>query len=550
MFRPCFSYFLQTSVVFWACLVGSTESFAFEQPSWFPKESCKEVWKKKRGRPYLFDYEKFGQHEGDQQGQRYQKYIKAALEKNSTSRSKCYKKWTILVAMDANNDLMAYSLWDLFEMESSFRGRGKSNGSTLKKDVIVQHHGTDNLIRRLHMFESNRAYEPEITKRAFVDRGRYSNFESVQSPVIEVFNPTTLNSKKKRFSSFLEWGIREYPAEHYMVIYWGHGKGWMIQDESGKAHLSGEELRDALKEIQESEDGLQGKKRIDNFVADACYMQSLELISEIGDSVRYVSGSAHVQTYLGLPYRALFWEIDKSYPGLRKKSKHLPEELRLKPGDFHYEPTLVGRLLPVLMARNLNPNSKSSYGGRIDRAALQDGLNQLGNAERFTFGTLDVLELQRGLIPKLNLLGKELTEYITRKEELRSDRATQILNQIWSSTQFRSFHETLEFGEFIHRMKGLSNPIDELVDSIKRSLDKAIVHSLQGDKYGDREGFQSLNVWIPKRLRQYENAKSDFSALEGYTVKLNSSESLNFNIFGDFESGWHKFLQAVFEYAE
>ncbi|MCB0393050.1 MAG: hypothetical protein KDD25_00745 [Bdellovibrionales bacterium] len=532
-----------------------TEADFSKRPDWFPKTCCARAWNRKVGRPYIFDYEKYGQSE-NHEGERYLRFLSDSLKANSVPRDQCFKKWTVLIAMDGDSDLYPYSLWDISEMEARF-GRYYSTrnvraGSTLRKDVLVQHQGVeDDIARRFHIFESPREYNPDRIRSDFEKGGELASIHNVLSPIVEAHSiqEERFDSKSKRFSDFLKWGMRKYPSQHYMVIYWGHGKGWMIKDESGKAHLSGLELRDALKEVAEAHDGLQSKGRIDNFVADACYMQGIETATEVSNYVRYISGSAQIQSFLGLPYRTLFYEMDSSFPALRKASDWLPKTEVLKRGSsaWSYEPTVVGKLLPILMSKHVSENG---YGGRIDRAMMEADLEALGNREALTFSTLDGLELQRSVIPKLERLAGDLEKLIETKEttEERAEIAGSILDRIWKLKTFKTSAESRELGSFLAILRGFGASFDQKIDSLLNSIDKATVYSLFGNRYDKSDGFRALNVWLPKNKRSYQDSIVDFSALEGFKSPNIKDEKVN--VFGNVDSNWHKFLNTVFEYGE
>ena len=528
------------ALICFAGAVSPVSANQSRQPSWFPNISCADAWNVRDGRPYVFNYSKFGLHETSQIGERYQNFVKSSLRANPVPRIDCYKKWTILIVMDADNDLMPYSLWDLYEMETSYAQL--VNGSTFRKDVLVQHHGRNqNTVRRFHIFQSPRSYEPQLTRSEFLRGGRYGKIESVHSPVVQAVSTQTesFDEKVERFVDFVKWGVKNYPAEHYMIIYWGHGKGWMVQEEESLAHLTGPELREALKSIYNDSDGLQGKRKIDNFVADACYMQSLELLTEVSPYARFVSGSAEVQSFLGLPYRTLFSEMDKGYRPLAKKSRHLPQDkvVPWRSKEREDEPKLVAKLLPVLVARHL---SKNGFGGRIDRAAIAAGDSSYGDLQRFTFSSVDTAALQIKLIPELNNFGLAALRYLVSEKDQIREKANVMLDQLWLAPSFRSKNESREVGSLLHLWSGFNSEMNLQIRRVDSALNETVVLSLQGKKYDNPNLFQSLNVWFPKRSRNFELEYREFDELEGYEL-----DKTRVNIFGNPESYWRRFINGL-----
>ena len=82
------------------------------RPSWFPQKSCREVWKNRDLAKYDAAKDAALTKDGDLGYPAYQKRLKTS----GIDRSSCYKDWTILVYMAADNDLHPYALWDLEEM--------------------------------------------------------------------------------------------------------------------------------------------------------------------------------------------------------------------------------------------------------------------------------------------------------------------------------------------------------------------------------------------------------------------------------------------------
>jgi hypothetical protein len=101
-------------------------------------------------------------------------------------------KWTVMIYLDADNDLSSWSILDLNEM--------KEVGSTKNVTVIVQHdtHG-------------------ETTKRYKVEKGSLTLLEDMGE--LDMSDGATLQN-------FVSDSVSAYPADHYALILWDHGQGW------------------------------------------------------------------------------------------------------------------------------------------------------------------------------------------------------------------------------------------------------------------------------------------------------------------------------------
>ena len=104
---------------------------------------------------------------------------------------------------------------------------------------------------------------------------------------------------------FLAFGVKHYPAQHYMVVIWSHGTGYaggIAPDYSSGSQLSIAELNNALEYLQYTH--LRGRK-IDIYASDACLMQSLEVIYALRQRARFIIGSANREQKQGWPYQEI-----------------------------------------------------------------------------------------------------------------------------------------------------------------------------------------------------------------------------------------------------
>ena len=101
-------------------------------------------------------------------------------------------QWTWLVYMAGDNNLEGAGRDDLAEM--------KQVGSTADVNVIVQFDTEENKTTR---------YRVEKNKLKAVQ----------QMPGVDCGDPKVL-------TQFIQWGFKNYPAQHYLLDVWNHGGGW------------------------------------------------------------------------------------------------------------------------------------------------------------------------------------------------------------------------------------------------------------------------------------------------------------------------------------
>ncbi|MBN9418192.1 MAG: hypothetical protein J0I12_22270 [Candidatus Eremiobacteraeota bacterium] len=185
-------------------------------------------------------------------------------------------KWTVLNYCAADNNLYAYIYDDAAQMEKT-----GSNGS-VQLVTQLDHRGGGAYRFRV---EQDRQTGPEAERQ-------------IDSPVLQSLGPVNM-SDPKTLSDFLTWGIKSFPAEHYMLIIADHGKGWegMIEDESHKGWMTVPQLKQALDTAQQAT----GQK-LDILGFDACQMAAVEVASEIKDNAKFMIASQALEGREGWPY--------------------------------------------------------------------------------------------------------------------------------------------------------------------------------------------------------------------------------------------------------
>ena len=122
---------------------------------------------------------------------------KATTKKAATVKAKGNASWTIMVYLAGDNNLDGAGATDLLEM--------KKVGSSAAINVVAQF---------------DRAGSKGTTKRLLLRKGT-----SLAADVVGDLGETNTGDPKV-LKDFLTWGIKTYPAQHYLVVLWNHGAGW------------------------------------------------------------------------------------------------------------------------------------------------------------------------------------------------------------------------------------------------------------------------------------------------------------------------------------
>ncbi len=479
---------------------------------------CKDQWK---GQPYAYDFqEEYGA---------FQRRLQ---------RTECEKEWTVLVYMAADNELFPFALWDLYEMEAAYKNKNVA-ASSLKADLIVQVDGPANDdLRRLHIFSGPEEYR-EHTKDDFIA----AKLDSVKSPVIERLSESNRQTEQQRLENFLTWAVEKYPSRNYMLVVWGHGQGWKsypVTDpaksrfldppglpefpkpasdpafggiafhQSSGTWLDIPALSRALKKFQNAVG-----KSLDVYASDACLMQMLEVSYELAENARFVVGSTQVQSFLGLPYRRLMYELNTGhFNGLRKDNRP-----NIDGGD---EPYLLAKMIPTLMKQSLNPRGHGLHSG-LEAEAIKS----------ITSSALTSAEFQGQLIPEITRLSQALKAYLLEDKARILDLrfVTQNVPALEGSAQdfgiFLGFLDQLIQKERAKSSNAELSPaaaqLREAVTRTKQALDRSVLAFAYGSAYGVDDASQligyvprAVSLWLPVAVAEFRKRKDEFMASRFY----------------------------------
>lgn len=154
-------------------------------------------------------------------------------------------------------------------------------------------------------------------------------------------------SKVNTLAEFITWGMKKFPAKHYIVMLSNHGAGFLGAEEDRGNMLSLPDIRRAF-ELAEQKTG----KTPDIIAFDACLMAQAEVAYELKDAAQYLVASEEVIGGDGYPYKAILPAIDKAI-----------SEGRSEPGD----------IAAVFVEEGKKVNEKSTFTlSAINLAAMED----------------------------------------------------------------------------------------------------------------------------------------------------------------------------------
>ncbi|MGC4047758.1 MAG: clostripain-related cysteine peptidase [Armatimonas sp.] len=218
---------------------------------------------------------------------------------NQAACSDKVKKVTVLNYINGANDLEEYMTLNVNQMEEV--------GTTADVNLVVQY-------KRISAKTGDQDYDTssgnwDDTRRFLIQRD--SDFSNITSPVLAQ-RPDCDMGDYRELQNFIEWGVKAFPAERYILIIENHGAGWRSQqtrsaatpitrglsyDDTTGNHIDTIEMPTAI----DLDRVLPGHKW-DVLVLDCSLMQMLEVAYEIQGKADWVVGSEESPPGRGYPY--------------------------------------------------------------------------------------------------------------------------------------------------------------------------------------------------------------------------------------------------------
>jgi hypothetical protein len=200
-------------------------------------------------------------------------------------------KWTVLVYLNAANDLFAESDLNVNQMEQVAGNPDVRFVLQWKQSRDAFPSSSFDGVRRVLVKPDN---TPTVVSEVV-----QSNLVDGMGNALDMGDPQTL-------LDFLDWAKTYYPADRYVLVIWNHGNGWRRgpEEDRGRAFSYDDQYGTSI-QIWEADDAL-GSHVFDILAWDASLMQMLEVAYEVRDHALYVVGSEESPPAEGYPYHLVF----------------------------------------------------------------------------------------------------------------------------------------------------------------------------------------------------------------------------------------------------
>lgn len=200
--------------------------------------------------------------------------------------------WTVMVFLNASNDLDEYSDLNVNQMEQV---------------------ATNPNVRIVVQWKRARPYAPQNswtgTRRYLI---RPDNDPTVvRSELLEDLGQGVDMGSADTLREFIRWARARYPADRYALVIWNHGSGWRSRQAMGRAVSFDDELgtRINIWELPSAIRPSSNDPMLDVLLFDASLMQMLEVVYECRNSARIILGSEESPPGEGYPYHEILQPI-------------------------------------------------------------------------------------------------------------------------------------------------------------------------------------------------------------------------------------------------
>jgi hypothetical protein len=235
--------------------------------------------------------------------------------------------WTVLAYLDGDNDLEWGAAHNVEELETV--------GSTSQVDIVAQlDRGTNSSLTwdgcRCGQIEPN---TDDIKNANGLVQPMASLDSAASMGQVNMGDPTQL-------TKFIEWGVQNYPANHYLLILYDHGSGLygLCYDQTANCSISIDGLGSALANTG---------TRMDVLALDACLMDQEDIIPQVEPNCNVFVGSEVLEPCPG--FSGLGWLADLA-AGPSMTAAHLGADIVEKYGA-QYGPSSSTALAAIDMSK-------------------------------------------------------------------------------------------------------------------------------------------------------------------------------------------------------
>jgi hypothetical protein len=361
--------------------------------------------------------------------------------------------------------------------------------------------------------DSNREIRKEFNLHTKFMQEGIADSKVFKSEVLEELPKDAKMSDPAVLEDFIEWGIKEFPAENYVVVVMAHGGAWV-----GVSEISPKDMGEAIESGTEKANAETGRDdKIDALIFNSCYMGNVESLTEFKNAADISVASENYSTT----------------------------------GAFKDWPVFIKGL------QNSIANGESFDARKFTYDMVEyyrdKGKEVKDNYQDFASYNKSYLTLTAVDNSKLDNLADSWQEFLqVCKEERVTDKQlfTAVENAMnYPSTAYNPsevfgfFNEIRSMGSIMDEIKNVEDipePVKEAADNVKETLNDVMINE-QHEGIG-MERSSGLTIWAPADLLNYDSMAArypqevpDFAENSGWMERLNEAAS---NVPGEVKEGF------------
>lgn len=234
-----------------------------------------------------------------------------ASAKAKVSKDGEQKEWTVMVYVNAKNNLESAGLYNVNQMEMV--------GSNDKMNVVVElgrmkgqdgDDATDGDWTGSRRYYITSDFKPADNSQEAVQNAYKESMGKINSPVVQEL-PRVDMGDWKHAVDFVKWARSNYPAKKYMLVLWDHGSGWFDSQRATKMPKKAAKRSRMISSDDETKNFIGTKQipmilqeagNVDVLGYDACLMQMGEVAYEVASYTKYIVASEELEPGYGQDY--------------------------------------------------------------------------------------------------------------------------------------------------------------------------------------------------------------------------------------------------------
>ena len=302
---------------------------------------------------------------------------------------------------------------------------------------------------------------------------RYQVGEEGNLKLIETLDKDSMGNPKV-FSEFLEWGVKNYPAEHMGVIMWDHGAGPL------KGVCTDENYRNYKVAANENNELMTA----DVFVNDMLTLPEMEY--------------SFAKAYKNMTSRFEFIGFDTCLSGcveyanaLAPYSKYMIASAEIEPGDgWHYTP-IMNYIIE-------HPGCSGYDVGKVVCDSYMDYYFDKDAKDNITIATYNLEKIDKAIV-ELNYLIKYFNDMIVKDKSV----IDKIMAMESELVRFGNFKELVDIGSLITYIEKKA-VFDYNTTNLKSAFKEAVAYNKLSERYTYPEvGLMGMTMYYPKNIISY-----------------------------------------------